>query len=1138
MFPNAQACALLINLTYCKFMEKKSFQKFRHIFILPRDFYRHAKVCILLIPLLTTQLVTEAQNSPSKVSLNLKDVNLNTLFEELRKQTGIEFIYNTTALEKAGKINIQAKEESLEDILKKVLTPRRLDYEMKKGVVIIKPAAIPQKAQSSYHDVKGKVYDENKMPLPGVTVIIRNSLIGTSTNQDGEFTLKVPDNLANDTLCASFIGMKTEYIPLKGQQDLTITLVVDVKQVEEVIVTGIFQRRAESFTGSAVTMTREQILRTGNQNIFQSIKNLDPSLNVFESMEFGSDPNHLPDMQLRGTSSFPDIKGQYVSNPNLPLFILDGFESTLEKIYDLDMNRIESVTILKDAAAKAIYGSKAANGVMVIETIKVKPGELRISYNGNLNLEIPDLSSYKLCDAWEKLELEYKLKVYENVNPTADLEKKQLYYQNLKEVESGVNTDWLSQPLQVGVGHKHNLNFEVGDERLRVGLDLSYNKINGVMKGSDRTSFSGGVSVTYRYEKLLFRNLLTVISNKSANSPYGEFSDYAALNPYWRAYDENGNLRKFLGYDPLYSHEIYNPMYNATLNTRSTGEYFDLTNNTYAEYNFSNSMKLTARIGFNKRTDGTEIFLPGNHLDFIAYKDDNFYRKGSFEKNHGKQFAISGDLNLNYNRAFGKHIIFGNLGGNIREETMENYVYNAEGFPNDKMDNIIFARQYAMDSKPAGNESINREIGALLALNYSYDDRYLADLSARASGSSQFGANNRWGSFWSAGLGWNIHNEKFFKGSNIINQLKLRASLGYTGSQNFNSYQAMSLYNYFLDDSYMGFIGTYLEGLANKDLKWQQKFDYNYGIDLNIGNRLSIKFDYYRSKTNNLLTDITLPPSAGFDTYKANLGEILNSGYEFKLNYSVYSNPESRSYVNLFVNGAANKNKIKKISNSLQSITDQQDEESAGSNRPVIRFEEGQSLDAIWAVPSLGIDPATGKEIFVKRNGELTNEWKNEDKVVCGNTQPKLLGNFGFNTEYRGIGLNVNFNYRLGGQVYNQTLVDKVENASLSNNVDRRAYTQSWMEQGDQVLFRNIGDWEHPTLVTSRFVQDLNELNLSSISISYDFYRHKFIKAVRLERLKLIMNMNDIARISTVRIERGTSYPFARYISFTLQANF
>ena len=301
------------------------------------------------------------------------------------------------------------------------------------------------------------------------------------------------------------------------------------------------------------------------------------------------------------------------------------------------------------------------------------------------------------------------------------------------------------------------------------------------------------------------------------------------------------------------------------------------------------------------------------------------FLKGSYDKGHGKSLALSSDINLNYSKSWRKHVLFGNIGANIREENSENYIYSAIGFPNDKMDNIIFAKQYAQNAKPTGYESINREVGALMAVNYSYDDRFLSDFSLRTSASSQFGSNNRWGSFWSFGLGWNIHNESFLKNSEVIRQLRIRSSVGYTGSQNFNSYQAMLLYNYFVDDSYQGMIGTYLEGLANNDLKWQQKLDYNYGLDLNIKNRINLKFDYYRSITDNLLTDITVPPSLGFDYYKANLGQILNTGMEFRLNYNVFVNSEKRSSLNLFVLGASNKNKIMKISNSLRGLTEEQD---------------------------------------------------------------------------------------------------------------------------------------------------------------------------------------------------------------------
>ena len=309
-------------------------------------------------------------------------------------------------------------------------------------------------------------------------------------------------------------------------------------------------------------------------------------------------------------------------------------------------------------------------------------------------------------------------------------------------------------------------------------------------------------------------------------------------------------------------------------------------------------------------------------------------------------------------------------------------------------------------------------------------------------------------------------------------------------------------------------------------------------VDMNLWGRLNVKFDYYRSVTNNLLTDITTPPSLGFNSYKDNLGKLLNTGYEFNVNYLVLTRPEDRMSLNVFVAGTSNKNKIKEISNSLSSLTSSQDKEAANSNKPFVRFVEGQSLNAIWAVRSKGIDPSSGKEVFVRPDGTLTDTWSALDQVVCGDTEPKLMGNVGFTFEYKGLSVSFTGLYRIGEYMYNQTLVDKVENAQLNYNVDKRAYYDAWMKEGDNVQFKSIGAWNKPTQATSRFVQKLNEFDFSALSIGYDFYRFGFVEKCGLERLQLQFNMNDIGKISSVQIERGTSYPFARYCSFTLNVNF
>ena len=404
------------------------------------------------------------------------------------------------------------------------------------------------------------------------------------------------------------------------------------------------------------------------------------------------------------------------------------------------------------------------------------------------------------------------------------------------------------------------------------------------------------------------------------------------------------------------------------------------------------------------------------------------------------------------------------------------------------------------------------------------------------SGSSVYGADNRWGSFWSAGIGWNVHYESFLSGQEWLNQLKLRASVGYTGSQNFNPYQAMATYKYFTSAEYDNIVGAYLMGMANDKLKWQQTRDINIGFDARLFEGLTLRFDYYISNTDNLLVDFDLSGSTGFSTFKENLGEVQNRGFDATLSWKLYNDVETDSYFTLFGSVSSNKNKIVKISDALTKSNEAQDSEDVNPSKPYTRFEEGQSTSAIWAVRSLGIDPATGNEMFLDRNGRKTYKWNINDQVVCGESNPKAQGNFGFNAEYKGIALNCSFSYKLGGDYYNQTLVDRVENVDIQYNVDRRVFTGTWKKAGDVTFFKRISDTPTTTRPTSRFVERLNELSLASLNVSYDFRHVNISKFV--ERLKLSFYLTDVFRVSTVKAERGLEYPFARTYSFGLQATF
>lgn len=1113
-------------------------------------------LCRLLLSVnvvLMTVSFSFAQQNTDRVTLNMKNASLSEVFSEIKRQTNLSFMFSNDDLKDVKRKDVQMKNVTVDEAMKKCLEGTGLEYELTNNVVVIRQSAAKmEKAQQV--TLSGTVRDKDGQTLPGVSVVIKGTSLGGATDIDGKYRFTVP--LAKDMiLIFSFVGMETKEVVYKGESTLDVTLDSDITEMAEVVVTGIFTRKADSYTGAVTTIKKEELQRVGNQNVLQSLKNIDPSFQVLENNEFGSDPNKVPDIQMRGASNFSDMKDKYQTNPNQPLFIVDGFEQSIEKVMDMDMNRVASITLLKDATAKALYGSKGANGVVVIETVTPEAGKMRVSYSGNLSIQAPDLGSYDLANAAEKLEIEKRAGVYTDKLGRPDVQQQydEKYNEYYKEILRGVDTYWLEKPLRVGVGHKHSLNFEGGDDIIRYSIDFSYNKVAGVMKGSDREVISGGFNFQYRYGKFIFRDQLSVTFNKADESPYGAFSEYAKLNPYWRAYNDDGSIREIMGDYQIAnmqgSHPIYNPMVNASLNTKTSTSYTDITNNFYAEWDAFEGMKVKGRFGLVSSKNDSEVFLPRDHTSFrdISPDSEDYFNRGKYTKGNGTRLDYNVDLSANYSKLFGKHLLFANAQWSISQKKSEMVYFQAQGFANNKMDYITNAKEYVSGS-PYGNESVVRETSVLASVNYSYDDRYLLDATYRANASSLFGADKRWGSFWSAGIGWNIHKERFFEGVSFLEKLRLRASTGYSGSQNFNSYQAIATYKYY-NESYDNIMGAYLISLANPELQWQKTQDNNFGIEFSMLNMLDVTFDYYIKNTENLLTPVSLPPSAGFDSYVENLGETKNRGIEAKVNLRVIRDTKREMYLSVFGSLMHNKNKITKISDALNTLNNTRDEEKVGSNipdhengkgvtKPSTRYAEGQSMNAIWAVRSLGIDPMNGDEIFLSADGKMVYKWNPKDQVVVGDDLPKVSGTFGFNFEYKGFSVNTSFYYRLGGQYYNQTLVNKVENADIQYNVDRRMYTDRWTTPGVAAKYKAFNSSEPFTRPTSRFVQDLNELQMTSLNIGYDFRNCGFMRGGAIERLKLQFYANDLFRLSTVKTERGTEYPYARTYSFTLQATF
>ncbi len=1100
------------------------------------------RLTCLLIVLLTFSVQASVYAQQERVNLEIKSESLSNVLMKIKDQTGVRILYNENLLKNIRCENLNLKQLSVEDALNRILESTNLEFEKSEGVIIVKECNIVAQQQYSI-TIKGRVINEKGLPLPGVTVIIKGTQLGSATDADGNFLFTVP--VQQYVLLFTMVGMEPKELVVDARKDvpeLVIVMKMAVNELDDIVVTGIFKKSRESFTGSVSTISEKELKTFRGRNLLSTLKNIDPTFNIVENNIYGSDPNHLPEVQIRGTSSLPtvkDLKNETKVNLNTPLIILDGFEISLSRMLDLNDEDISSITLLKDGSATAIYGSRGANGVVVIETKRPEVGKLRLSYRGSVNIEVPDLTDYDVLDAREKLQLEVDAGLYNGTFSNEVMRLQERYTRMKEAVERGVDTYWLSKPLRTGVGHKHNLRLEGGgDGGFRYSASVQYNDIKGVMKGSSRKTFNGNVDLLYEYGTLLFRNNLEVGLSESNESPYGSFDQYVSLNPYWTGVDENGKILKELEEkNDLFNPGLENPLYNATLDLVNKKTTTTITNNFAVEWNPWKEITLRSRIGLSKTINDADNFKPAEHTDFKDYSDVEIFRKGRYVYSSGKGFSYDWDITLSYSRTFmKKHELYVGLNYNLAQVESKSYSFTMEGFPQSNLKMLSMALQYEKDSKPGGIESVDRRLGVTGNLNYIYDNRYFADFAYRVDGASQFGSSKRFAPFYSLGLGWNVHQEAFMKNIEWLDRLKLRASYAVTGAVNFNAYQALATYEYYTEDRYRYWFGSHLMGLANEDLEWQRTDKWNIGLELAFfKNRLKVNADIYRNTTDNLLSEMYLPLANGFPSFTANIGEIQNSGLELSASCFLIRNTEKNMIWSLSTSMIYEKNEIVKISDALK-IANEALEAEGGSN-PNFLYREGEALRTIYVVPSLGIDPSTGKELYLDRFGNVTYIWDARDKRACGVEDPKYRGNINTMFTWRDLSVNLSFGYRLGGYLYNSTLIDRVENADVKYNVDRRVFDERWRNPGDHTFFKNIKD-KSATQMTSRFVQKENTLECQNVQLKYDFTQKWIKSSLGMQHLSVAFSTDNLFRVSTIKQERGIVYPFSRRFTFSLSAIF
>lgn len=1094
-------------------------------------------VFVLGLLLISFPTIAQANDSQEKrFYFSMKNVAVKDVLRKIENESSYSFIYSDRDIEHLDDVSIDAAGSSVHEILNSCLKDTRLSYRVEDEVIVIKAQQPSQK-----RTVKGIVYDENGDPMPGVTYMLQGTNKGGLTSANGEYVIEVSEEFHKVDF--SFIGYQTKTLSFaKREEGKNIKMEVALHELRDVVVTGIFQKSITTYTGAATTISADELKEMGNRNIVDKISFIDPGFFILENNVQGSNPNVLPDVEMRGNTSVPnvdDLRNENRAALNTPLVIIDGFEASLQELYDMNEFEVQSITLLKDASSTAIYGSRGANGVIVVTTKDPLPGKLRVTYNGQFNLEAPDLSSYDLLDAREKLALEE----YAGLRNSLALAAIENYNGVINAINAGVNTDWMAQAVQNSWGQEHSLQIAGGDKTFRYSAAVRFNNNQGVMLESYRKTFNGTINLSYYHKNFRINNRLSIGETNSSNSPYGSFSSYVSMNPYLRPYDDSGNLIKsYRLLDNTSGTLAGNPLYNGQLNTYDLSKTFTVTNNLSVEWNLlQNELKVKGSLSISKINGEDDQFYPAEHTKFASSdysSGEMIFRKGSYDYGVNNTLSYQSSLNVSYSKTLNEdHIIFAGISYRMAENESYRYGFQAEGFSNEDFDFLPLAVGYKLQAGPSGIESLTRSVSLINNINYSYKDRYYVDASLATDGSSQFGSDKKFAPFWSLGIGWNLHQEDFLKDSEVIDRLKVRASTGITGSQNFSSYQALQTYAYDVDNRYHRWFGAKLMSLGNDELKWQQNTKYNAGLEVDLfKKRLSFTFDTYLERTIGLVSSIDIPHANGFSSYVENVGEMKNTGIEAKLSVVALKNKNMMWSHTLGV--AHNKNEVVSLSSAF--IEAQAALNNSEVTSPKTQYIPGYSTNTLWVVPSLGIDPSTGEELFLDRNGNQTTEWDARDVIAYGLSTPLLQGNYNTNFSYQKFLLSLSFSYQVGGQAYNSTLIDKIENANMRYNVDSRVLYDRWKEPGDEVHFKGLNNTTQ-TYMSSRFVQDANTLRCNNLSLSYRMDKkdlHRWWGLNAIEGLNFTFSTSDLFYVSTVKRERGTAYPYSKQFSFSIQAMF
>ncbi|MCF6243156.1 MAG: TonB-dependent receptor [Bacteroidales bacterium] len=1019
----------------------------------------------LLISVFNVSATVYSQST--KISLSLSNASLSEVLEHIEKSSDYRFLYRKDYLDLNKKINITAKNSSIEHVLKNVLSNYEdLSYSLlKDNLIVIAPTNIAW-------ELTGTVTDESGNPIPGVTVSVKGKPRGTITDLNGSFTLEVNEG---DVLIFSFIGYQTKMVTIVDQKVINITLIESVQQLDEVVITGYGTQRIKDVTGSISNISTDDIESRPMLQFQDALQGKAAGVQIISP---SGKPQSGAFIRIRGTTS--------IDGSSEPLYVVDGVPS--ENMQNINPNDIESITILKDASAAAIYGSSGANGVVIINTkrgVNKKPTVEFNSYFGfsKVMKYIDVLNSQEYIDLMNELGLSTDWSQY-----TA-------------------NTNWQDEVLRTAGNSSYQLSLSGSDDKTNYYVSGNWTKQDGIVRKNTADRYSGKINfdrqvnswlkagTSILYSKWHDVNITDNIGAGRGGVILGMLTTPEVIGVFNPDGTYTGNPLQTSWENPVASTDAPEQDY---YQTRFQGNF-------YVEANITKSLKFKSLISLETSNGKYNYFLDPYRTDWGRVN------QGIAEESSDKTEYWLSENTIRFNKKFGKNT-FAALAGFIVSNRKYNSLFvRTTHFANTAVKTIDGG---AIIEDVSSSYTERSNLSQIARINYDFDNKYLLTANFRADASSVFGPGKRWGYFPSFSVGWRISEETFLSGIDAINDIKLRIGWGQVGNDRIQEYAWYGTvgtgYNYVIGGTIVP--GISIETMENKDLKWETTSQTDIGLDVLLFNyRLGLTIDAYLKNTSDLLLSMPVPRSTGFESTIQNVGEIQNRGIEILIT--------TKNFVNEFkwntdFNISFNENKVVYLNEQIIN---------SGwiyQRGNVAIAKEGESMGSFYGYVAQGVDPATGLMIYKDVNGD--GEFTPDDKQIIGNANPKFIYGLNNTFSYKGFDLSIFLQGVYGNDIFNAT---RIETESMNDFKSQQATVLNrWKNPGDitDMPAATLGE-KYNSELSTRFIEDGSYLRVKSLTLSYTLPQ-SVIGRLKLSKLRFYVTGENL-------------YTFTKYSGYDPEVN-